>query len=72
MTLPDERTRSIKYAREFMRALLDPKKTPKVPRKIRDWAHSCLRHFPSDLDIDRSASKVTDTWGRIEWDTKEE
>jgi hypothetical protein len=29
--------------------LLDPKKTPKVPRAIRDMAHRCLRHYPSDF-----------------------
>jgi len=35
MTIPSERTRSLIYARDFLFGLLDPKKTPKVPRAIR-------------------------------------
>lgn len=51
MTLPDERFRSIKYAREFMRNLLDPKKTPRVPKEIRQQASAVLRHFPGEHDM---------------------
>lgn len=52
MTLPYERRNSIGYAREFLYALLDPKKTPKVPRSVRKWARMVLRHYPSDLDME--------------------
>lgn len=51
MTIPIERSRAIRQTREFLRALLDPKRTPRVPSKIRQEAYWCLRHFPSDLDI---------------------
>jgi hypothetical protein len=51
MSLPDEKFRSIQYSREFMRDLLDPKKTPRVPKEIRKRAYSCLRHFPYEFDI---------------------
>jgi hypothetical protein len=54
MTLPDERSRAVRSARKFLRDLLDPKLTPKVPRAIRDRAARVLRHFPSDLDINRA------------------
>lgn len=56
MTMPIERGRSIRNARTFLRSLLDPKKTPKVPRKTRMDAYHCLRHFPGELDM-RLASK---------------
>lgn len=51
MTLPDERTRAIKYARDFLRELLDSSKTKRIPKDIRRRAGDVLRHFPSDLDI---------------------
>jgi hypothetical protein len=47
MTLPDERFRSILRTEEFLIDLTDPKKTQKIPRKIREQAVACLRHFPS-------------------------
>lgn len=59
-TLPDERYRAVKYAREFMRDLLDPKKTPKVPLDVRRRARSVLRHFPGDFDMDQAAKKAKD------------
>lgn len=52
MTLPDERARAVDWAREFLRDLLNPKATPKVPRAIRQRAASTLKHFPSPLDME--------------------
>lgn len=52
MTTPDERTRALLNARDFLRDLLDPKKTPKVPKNIRSRAHSALRHYPGDWQIE--------------------
>ena len=63
MTLPDERYRAIKYAREFLRELLDPKKTPKVPTSIRRQAYSVLRHFPTEHDMNLSQCTTPDVWG---------
>ena len=57
MTLPDERYRAIRYAREFLRDLLDPKKTPKVPRKVRQQAYSVLKHYIWDTDLEELAKK---------------
>lgn len=51
MTLPDERTNAVLYTREFLLSLLDPKKTPKVPRKIRKQALSLLKHYPHTYDF---------------------
>jgi hypothetical protein len=55
MTLPDERTRAVTKTRAFLRALLRPDLTPKVPRWIRDEAYACLRHYPGVLEINAAA-----------------
>lgn len=55
MTLPYERTYAVHNTREFLRSLLDPKQTPKVPKKIRQQAYRCLKHYPTDLDLERAA-----------------
>ena len=57
MTLPDERYRAIKYTEQFLIDLLDPKKTPRVPKDIRQRAYSCLRHYPGGYYLDLLASK---------------
>lgn len=49
MTLPSERANAVKRARQFLYDLLDPKKTPRVPRAIRMQARSVLKHYPGDL-----------------------
>jgi hypothetical protein len=48
MTLPDERYRAIRYAEKLCVDLLDPKKTPRVPKEIRKRALGVLRHFPDE------------------------
>lgn len=60
MTIFIERVRAIEYAREFLRDLLDPKKTPKVPREIRRQARYKLKHYPSNYEI-----KVIDETGNF-------
>ncbi len=65
MTLPDERSRAVKYARQFLLELLDPKATPRVPREIRKRAHAVLRHFPHDLDIETAAEKAPEFFGEL-------
>jgi len=58
MTLADERYRAIRYAREFLRDLLNPKLTPKVPGYARKRASDILRHFPFELDMSEAALKA--------------
>ncbi len=57
MTLPDERLNAVNQARHFLRALLDPRITPKVPRVIRKQAYYVLRHFPADFEMEKVAMK---------------
>ena len=66
MTIPTERTRAVLCTRQFLRALLDPKQTPKVPRAIRKWAYRCLRHYPHTYDLVESAGKVPRVWGEVD------
>jgi hypothetical protein len=66
MTLPNERTRAILNTREFLLSLLDPKKTPRVPKEIRRQAYWCLRHFPGDWDIREAARKAPKVFEMLE------
>jgi hypothetical protein len=66
MTLPNERTRAIRNARNFLRSLLDPKQTPRVPKQIREQAYWVLRHFPSDGDIEQAAERCPNLFWKIE------
>lgn len=58
MTLPDERYRAVKYTEQFLRDLVNPSVTKRVPRNIRDRASSLLRHYPSNWDLDRAAESA--------------
>jgi len=51
MTLPDERYRAVKFARDFLYDLCDSKKTPGVPKAVRERARSVLRHYPDDYHM---------------------
>ena len=69
MTLPFERTRAVLNTQEFLRALLDPKKTPKVPLHIRKVAKSLLKHYPGEYDMDKlllsGGNDVFGKYGRV-------
>ena len=51
MTTPAEEVRALRYTRDFLRALLDPAQTPRVPKVTRKWAANCLRHYPFQFHI---------------------
>ena len=55
MTLPDERYRAVIKTKEFLQDLLDPKKTPRIPKDIRQTARWCLRHYPDSWDMQQAA-----------------
>jgi len=57
MTLPYEEVYALERTREFLRKLLDPKQTPRVPRAIRKEAGTCLRHYPWQ-------SAIVSKWGK--------
>jgi len=55
MTLPDERYRAVVQTRRFLLDLTNPKHTPGVSTLIRETAHSMLRHYPSDWDMNAAS-----------------
>ena len=52
MTIATERTRAVLNTEQFLCDLLDPKKTPRVPKEIRKRAVALLRHYPSKYDME--------------------
>jgi len=60
MTLPDERYRALKCGKQFLYDLIDPKKTPRVPKDIRRQAMWVLRHYPDDYHFEMMAEKMPD------------
>ncbi len=62
MTLPDERYRAVKMAEQLLKDLCDRTITPRVPKIIRQRASECLRHYPSNLDMNRVANGAPDVF----------
>lgn len=68
MTLPDERFRAVRYAQDFLRDLLDPKATPRIPKEIRRRARSVLKHFPSQYEMERVAVKSPEVFKKVRYE----
>ena len=60
MTIPIERYYSIANAQDFKLDLMDPKKTPRISKAIRNRAAFCLRHYPSDYYLYEMAKQCPD------------
>lgn len=67
MTLPDERYRAMKAGKEFLYDLLDPKKTPRVPKDIRRRAYHVLRHYPDNFHFELIAERLPDWFDQKPW-----
>lgn len=52
MTMPEEAVRAVVQTRSFLMALLDPSKTPRVPRDIRLQAHRLVKHYPFECEVE--------------------
>ena len=64
MPLPYEEVNSLKAVRKFLYDLLDPSKTPRVPKAIRLRAHRLSKHYPMDHSITErypDVAEVSDT-----------
>lgn len=57
MTIPLERKNAVMHTETFLYDLLDPKKTPKVPKSVRAHASHLLRHYPTKSDMDIIAER---------------
>lgn len=63
MTIASERTRAVNYTYDFLCDLLDPSKTPRVPKEIRQQARSLLRHYPSRWDMEMAVQEGSSRFG---------
>ncbi len=52
MTMPAERTRALRWAREFMKEV---RSCDDVPAHFREQAHRILRHYPEIYEIELQA-----------------
>ena len=59
MTLPDERYRAVVQTKQFLLRLLT---TPRIPKAVKADARSCLRHYPSDWDMNRAAQAAPEVF----------
>ena len=50
--LPEEEYHSLKETYKFLCHLIDPQKTPRVAKPIRDQARHCLKHYPVRRTLD--------------------
>lgn len=66
MTTPIECYNAIKYARQFLSDLMDPKKWPRVPRAVRKEAYWRLRHFPSSFEMEMAQANSPELFGEAE------
>jgi len=63
MTLPCERKNAVDRTREFLTDLLDPKKTPRVPKYVREHAYRCLKHYPMPFEMEEAAEQAPRIFG---------
>jgi len=66
MTMPNERRNAINHTRRFLVALMDPKKTPKVPSAVRKEASRCLKHYPGEYHMEQAEQLAPSVFG--DWD----
>ena len=50
--IPEKEYHSLKETYKFLCHLTDPKKTPNVPKKIREMANKCLTDYPTRRTLD--------------------
>ena len=60
MTLPDERYRAVQMAQQLCLDMLDPKKTPRLSKELRQRARGVLRHFPEEYYMSMLAESRPD------------
>jgi len=63
MTMPYERRWAIKNTQIFLRDLMDPKKTPRVPSAVRKEAYRCLKHYPGEYHMEEARKAAPEVFG---------
>ena len=64
-TTPAERSRCIMKTADFLKRLVDPKETARVPKEVREEAEKLLKHFPVWIDITLSNKHAPFLWGDL-------
>jgi len=65
MTLPIERKHAVLRTEQFLKDLMDPKATPRVPKAIREQAYRGLKHYPHEYDMEMASQQAPTVFG--EW-----
>jgi hypothetical protein len=63
MTMPNERFYAIRNTRKFLVELMDPKKTPRVPKEIRLKAYYAIKHFPGEYHMEEARKLAPEIFG---------
>lgn len=63
MTIARERTRAVNQTYKFLEDLIDPKKTPRLPKMIRQRALSLLKHYPNSWDMEIAVREGSSRFG---------
>ena len=63
MTMPDERRHAVNRTRELLVDLLRDESTPK---KVREEASRCLKHYPGEYYMDLAKEQAPEIFG--DWD----
>jgi len=59
MTTTQEEIYALDKTRQFLRDLLDPQRTPRISKSIRQEASSCLRHHPFECQNEKERVDVS-------------
>jgi hypothetical protein len=70
MTVPEERTRAMLRARDFLTALTRQSETPRVPQGVREEAKAILRHLPTIADIQIAHRCAPEWYGPLPKDVR--
>ena len=62
MTLPDERYRAVMETKKFLESILNTRSG--LSKDMKDTARWCLRHYPTEYDLDRAAQAAPDIFQR--------
>lgn len=63
MTMPCERKWAIDNTRILLYNLMDPKKTPRVPKAVRLEAYRCLKHYPGEYHMEQAQKIAPQVFG---------
>jgi hypothetical protein len=67
MTMPNERTRALRFAGEVLQEML---KRPDVPEDLKFQARVTLRHYPRPQDLEcmvQDVDQLTRSWEGVHW-----